>query len=146
MLTQFCIQRMIEKYVNTYHAHVLFPSNLEFAWGRGGWKELQLLSCSGVVERGSRKIGSARGSCDIGWEEIRLLPFLQLRQQWYEREPAGLVMCAFSVCLWSSIQQSTVFWVHTASLRRAYAYANMKYALSSNPFLMDYSHWKKFNL
>lgn len=56
MLSQFYMHRMIEKYVNTYHEHVLFPSNLEFAWGGGGWKELQLLSCCGGVERGSRKI------------------------------------------------------------------------------------------
>lgn len=56
MLTQFYILRMIEKYVNTYHAHVLIPSNLEFARGRGSWKEFQFLSCCGGVERGSRKI------------------------------------------------------------------------------------------
>lgn len=47
------------------------------------------------------------------WYQMRrntLLPLHQLRQQWYEREPAGLFMCAFSVCLWGSVQQSTVFW------------------------------------
>lgn len=50
---------MIEKYVSTHHAHVLFPSDLEFAWGRGGWKELQLLGCceGGGEEAGRFEVG-----------------------------------------------------------------------------------------